>query len=197
MASRRSTPFAILGLLHLKPMSGYEIRKQAATSIGYFWNESYGQIYPALRELAAARLARRRTERGTRRPDRHVYEITPRGKEALRRWLAQPPRVAPVRNELLLKLFFAQPDAVAPQVEWIDRLLAAEAERQRQYAELRRRLTREQRRHPSLPHWLLTLSYGEHHSESLMRWCREALTQLAAKRSPAHRRHARTARRAR
>ena len=105
MNRRRSTPYAILGLLSVEPMSGYDIRKAAAESVGHFWSESFGQIYPALRELTRAGLVRRRTERQAG-PDRHVHEITARGRATLARWLLEPPRVTPVRSELLLKLFF-------------------------------------------------------------------------------------------
>ena len=62
-----STRYAILGLLSLAPMSGYEIRKVAASSIGHFWSESYGQIYPTLRKLVAAGLAKPRSRRGRQR----------------------------------------------------------------------------------------------------------------------------------
>src|SRR2546425_13255088 len=106
MISRsRSTPFAILGMLSFYPMSGYVIRKEAASSIGYLWNESYGQIYPALRELQARGLAKRPADRHAGHRDRQVYEITERGREALHLWRAELPRAMPLRNELLLKLF--------------------------------------------------------------------------------------------
>ena len=197
MKPRRSTPYAILGMLSIRPMSGYDIRKEAATSINYFWNESYGQIYPALGELAAEGLARRRTVRGSGRPDRHVYEVTPRGREALRRWLAEPPRDPPVRNELLLKLFFAEETSLESHVASVKRLLAQAIERLEQYQSLKDRLLREQAQHPSLRFWLITLSYGEHRSESLVRWCRETLAALGAKPRATPGRKARARKRAR
>jgi DNA-binding PadR family transcriptional regulator len=178
-------------------MSGYEIRKEAAASIGHFWSESYGQIYPALRELAAAGLARSRTERASGRPERHVFEITPAGTEALRRWLVEPPRPVPVRNELLLKLFFGDATSIPVHIEWIERLLAQETERRRHYADLRRQLMREQRRHPSLPFWLITLSFGEQHAESLVQWSRKTLARLEAGRKTARRASPRVRRRVR
>jgi DNA-binding PadR family transcriptional regulator len=179
----RSTPYAVLGMLSLAPMSGYDIRKEAETSIGYFWSESFGQIYPALRELTARGLIRRRAGRRGGDRERHVYEITERGREALAAWRAEPPRDAPVRNELLLKLFFGGHGPVAHEVEWIDRQLAREREALHAFARIREQLMKEQRDHPSLPFWLMTLSYGEHRSRSMIRWCREtrsALTALAA-----------------
>ena len=163
-------------------MSGYDIRKEAATSIGHFWSESYGQIYPALRELAALGLARQRPDVGARHARRIVYEITPHGREALRRWLAQPPRSEPVRSELLLKLFFGDERSIDTHLQWIRELLERSTERRRHYAALRRQLMHENADHPSLEFWLATLSFGEHHAEALVRWCRSARRALETKR---------------
>jgi PadR family transcriptional regulator AphA len=33
-------------------MSGYDLGQTIRESIGHFWNESYGQIYPNLRETS-------------------------------------------------------------------------------------------------------------------------------------------------
>ena len=54
MAPRSSsTSEALLGLLTIEPMSGYDLGLVIRDSIGHFWNESYGQIYPNLKRLAA------------------------------------------------------------------------------------------------------------------------------------------------
>ena len=169
-------------MLSFGAMSGYDIRKEAATSIGHFWSESYGQIYPALRELAALGLARQRPDVGARHARRIVYEITPHGREALRRWLAQPPRSEPVRSELLLKLFFGDERSIDTHLQWIRELLERSTERRRHYAALRRQLMHENADHPSLEFWLATLSFGEHHAEALVRWCRSARRALETKR---------------
>jgi len=179
----RSTPYAVLGMLSLAPMSGYDIRKEAETSIGYFWSESFGQIYPALRDLGARGLIRRRAGRRGGNRERHVYEITERGREALAAWRAEPPRDPPFRNELLLKLFFGGHGPPVHEIEWIDRQLGRELQALHEFGRIRELIMKEQRDHPSLPFWLMTLSYGEHRSRSLIRWCREtrrALTALAA-----------------
>jgi DNA-binding PadR family transcriptional regulator len=179
MAPRtRSTPYAILGMLSFEPMSGYDIRKESATSIGYFWSESYGQIYPALRELASTGLIRPRTGARIGGRERQVYEITPRGREALRRWRALPPRPAPVRNELLLKLFFGRKESVDLDLDWITELVKTEAARLAEFRRIRSQLMAERRDHPSLPFWLATLSYGEHHSRAVLRWGRESVRAL-------------------
>ena len=65
--------YAILGMLSIRPMSGYDVRKEIQESISNFWTESYGQIYPALKSLVAEKLVTRTVQRGVGKPDRHVY----------------------------------------------------------------------------------------------------------------------------
>ena len=180
MNRRRSTPYAILGLLSLRPMSGYDVRKASAESVGHFWSESYGQIYPALRELTEDGLARRTTERRAGKPDRHVYEITERGRTALRAWLVEPPRPTPVRSELLLKLFFGDEATAARQADWVAGLLAEANAQLEAYARIKRALRRDPTTSAHRAHWLITLSYGEHRAESHRRWASETLVTLRA-----------------
>ena len=100
--------YAILGMLSLRPMSGYDIRKTVEQSIAHFWNESYGQIYPTLRRLATRGFVVRRVGDANGRSDRQVYALTKRGQTRLREWLIEAPESRPFRNELLLKLFFGR-----------------------------------------------------------------------------------------
>lgn len=60
--------YAIFGALSIEPMSGYEIQKILSHSIGHFWNEGYGQIYPTLKQLSGAGLVTSRVEAGVGRP---------------------------------------------------------------------------------------------------------------------------------
>ncbi|MDH3629255.1 MAG: PadR family transcriptional regulator, partial [Acidobacteriota bacterium] len=48
MPDRSSSRYAVLGILTLEPMSGYDIKKFIETSVAHFWRESYGNIYPLL-----------------------------------------------------------------------------------------------------------------------------------------------------
>jgi len=100
------TAYVILGMVSREPRSGYEIKALVDRTTRFFWAASYGQIYPELKRLAAAGLVEGRDEpRGERR--RTVYAITAAGTEALREWLRRPPETYEVRDEGLLKLFFA------------------------------------------------------------------------------------------
>ena len=49
----RQTDYVILGLLAERPLSGYQIKKIIDIRFQFFWSESFGQIFPALKSLAA------------------------------------------------------------------------------------------------------------------------------------------------
>jgi DNA-binding PadR family transcriptional regulator len=96
----------ILGFLDFGPRSGYDIKAAVEKSTRFFWAASYGQLYPELRRLAAAGLIEGESApRGARR--RTVYTITEAGREALRAWLRSPGLTHEIRDEGLLKIFFA------------------------------------------------------------------------------------------
>ena len=100
------TAYVILGMLGWRPMSGYEIKSLVDRSTRFFWAASYGQIYPELRRLAAAGLIEgKASPQGGRR--RNLYRLTTEGRRELRKWLNTDPGVFEVRDEGLLKLFFA------------------------------------------------------------------------------------------
>ena len=103
----RQTDYVILGLLGERPMSGYQIKKVVDIRFGFFWNESFGQIFPALKRLAEEGLI---TEAETAREGGHspkLYRATPNGVAALQSWLAMPVEKETYRLEILLKLYFS------------------------------------------------------------------------------------------
>jgi DNA-binding PadR family transcriptional regulator len=106
MEELNATAYVILGFVRGEPRSGYEIKALVDNSTRFFWAASYGQIYPELKRLSEAGLiAGKDVPTGGRR--RAVYEITADGEEELRAWLRQPPHTFEMRDEGLLKLFFA------------------------------------------------------------------------------------------
>ena len=101
-----ATAKVILGMLAARPRSGYEIKQLVDSSARFFWTASYGQIYPELKKLEKAGLiAGDDTSRGARQ--RTTFKLTADGKRAAREWIGSPPEVLEIRDEGLLKLFFA------------------------------------------------------------------------------------------
>jgi DNA-binding PadR family transcriptional regulator len=94
-------------MLKLGVGTGYDIKRIIDDTTRFFWTASYGQIYPELKRLRKAGLVTARDEpRG--KVKRTVYELTPKGEEALREWLTDRESVLfEIRDESLLRLFFA------------------------------------------------------------------------------------------
>lgn len=165
-----STRYAILGLLSIEPMSGYDIRRASTETLAHFWHESYGQIYPALAKLAREGLVRLLPRAQDDARARKVYGLTPKGRKALAEWRRRAPESRPFRNELLLKIFTADTlAAVAPHL--VD-LRAREVERLKEYAAIERRIAREAKDHPL---WKATVRYGVHRSRAVIAWIDETL----------------------
>jgi PadR family transcriptional regulator AphA len=106
MPKVNKTKYAILGVLSIKPGSGYDIKKFCDQSIAHFWHENFGHIYPVLKQMEEKGLITKKIERTEGKPDRNIYQITPAGKTELHDWLLLPVESAPMRSEFLLKLAF-------------------------------------------------------------------------------------------
>ena len=100
--------YALLGLLHEGPQSGYDLRKTFVSTPMAIFSDSPGAIYPALRRLARQGwITPVQAAAGGRR--RRLFAPTPRGRRALRAWLATPAtrlEVARGWDVLMLRLAF-------------------------------------------------------------------------------------------
>jgi PadR family transcriptional regulator AphA len=178
MGGRQSSEYAILGMLSLRPMSGYDIRKTVQESIRYFWSESYGQIYPALKRLEAQKLVEHARGAQKGRAGRRVYALTGAGRRELQEWLMRQPQMPPFRNELLLKLFFGRLVPREACQEHVRHFRQRQQDFLRTYRQVERWLHAEHERHPDLPFWLMTLNYGMHQARALRDWCDETVAAL-------------------
>lgn len=136
------TSYAVLGMVGLRgPSTAYEIKRALGHLAGEFWAVPHVQHYREAQRLEAAGLLRAAEERTGRR--RRTYSLTPSGRQALRRWLADPVAgTMEIRDEGELKLFFAElapPGAVAAlaeaQAEAYRRRLRALAQLEARFAE--------------------------------------------------------------
>lgn len=168
------TPFAILGALSMWPMSGYDIRKVLERGMGRYWAESYGQIYPFLKQLLARGSIRKSEEKGRGKPDRHVYSLTEKGRKELKEWLVRPAGPAPCREELLLKLFFGSQVEPFVCIGQIQRFRDYHRNSLRDSEQIEKSLVGAEESPDSI-YWLITMKFSQHVSRALMAWCDEAL----------------------
>jgi len=108
--------YALLGLLHKEPASGYDLRKIFQSTPMAHYSSSPGAIYPALRRLEQQRLITGSVERPQTLRPRKTFRPTRRGSQELERWLDLPitsDDVAFRLDELLLRFAFMahRPDA--------------------------------------------------------------------------------------
>ena len=97
-------------------------------SVGHFWNESYGQIYPNLKKLAAERTCHARRPKSKRAsPTARSTPSRSKGRERLARWLAVEPQPEVPRNELLLKLFFGAQASPRILIGYLERMAEEKA----------------------------------------------------------------------
>lgn len=180
MARRSSSSKEVLlGLLAIDSMSGYELGQSIRASVGHFWNESYGQIYPNLKALAKEGFVSSKTERQKGKPERRIYSITNKGRERLRKWLAVPPQPEIPRNELLLKLFFGPQIPAEVLIGYVTHM----AEEERAILSLLEDAEREQinnllSHYPGAPYWRMAAHFGQEELRAHLRWAEETLAEL-------------------
>lgn len=176
MARSSRTRYAVLGMLAGAPMTGYALREEINASLGHFWSESDGQLYPTLRDLAHEGLVSTEPAPGNGR-GRAVHRLLPAGRQELQAWLASDPQsLLAHRNELLLQLFFgrhAEPGVLRDKLERHRQRVAALLADYRRLEE-----TVEADRSPDRPYWLVTLRHGIRLAEAQLAWHEDARVLL-------------------
>jgi DNA-binding PadR family transcriptional regulator len=184
MPRENKSKYALMGILSLGPMSGYDIKKTIEVSLGNFWSESYGQIYPILKSLVEEGLATSTVETQTGKPNRHVYALTDAGRREFGRWLRRPSEYEVGRSELLLKLFFGWQVPVDESRRKVEAFRDLQEGLLRKYEGIEQWLKETEADEPGLPYWLVTVSYGKHVSRALVEWCDETLAGLRSMDEP-------------
>jgi PadR family transcriptional regulator, regulatory protein AphA len=159
------TAYVILGMVSKEPRSGYEIKAVVDKTTRFFWTASYGQIYPELKRLSEAGLVKG-VDSPTGGRKRTVYEITADGEDELKGWLRQPPRTYEMREEGLLKLFFA---GALPPEEAAEILRAMREHRLEMAAQLREMEPMAAAKPDPFP--LMVLRSGIEFTEWFADWC--------------------------
>jgi DNA-binding PadR family transcriptional regulator len=151
-------------MLGLGARTGYDIKGIVDRSTRFFWAASYGQIYPELKELEKGGLVTGKlAPTGARK--RKEYELTEAGRRVLAAWAAAPAQMPELRDESLLKLFFA--DAL-PFEEAIEQLRARRAGHE-EFLGLLREIDARPGDDP--PFVGLVLQYGIEYAQFNIEWC--------------------------
>jgi PadR family transcriptional regulator, regulatory protein AphA len=122
------TAYAILGLLHGRPMHGYEIARhfKLDADLGQVVPADMSTIYTFLKDLQEHGLIRGERETVGARPPRTVFSLTAEAESLFLEWLRRPvARMREVRLDFLLKLYFAQQRGAAEAAALVRAQIAA------------------------------------------------------------------------
>jgi DNA-binding PadR family transcriptional regulator len=153
-------------------------------SVGFFWGESFGQIYPALKRLLANGLIVARKPASGAKATRQEYSITPAGRLRLQEWLAVPFRDDPPRDEFLLKLFFASDAGPGVALKQVAKFMENNRQLLATLEELQKLGATRSSHYAGFPYWMLTLDYGVRHLRMTLEWSQNAVVVLKALESP-------------
>lgn len=164
--------YIILGFLLCSNMSGYDIKRFMEQSIAYFYDASFGSIYPMLKKMEEEGTVAAMESVGSGKY-RKEYAITEAGKEAFFAWLEQPMALNRARHDHLVRIFFYR---FLPR-DRAKALIGAFIETVGN--ELRELQTLQGRIHPGAGVFeLATLDYGQQYYKFTMAWCEDFLRQL-------------------
>ena len=172
MAREKRIDMVILGLLSHEDLTGYDMKKRIDGSIRFFWKGSFGNIYPALRDMETQGLIVKREASVTGR-EKITYSITQSGRKNLEKWLSDERSSNEIRYETLLKVFFggqAKKEVSLHNIEVFEERIRADLALMKSYCEqLKNALDDEDHRY-----YYLTASFGVESYEAYLKWCKKA-----------------------
>lgn len=180
MAKVNKTKYALLGVLGLMSGSGYDIKKFCDSSIGYFWNENYGHIYPVLQRMEDEELITKEVKQTEGRPTKNVYSITQKGRDELQEWLMLPVEQEPIRSEFLLKIFLSKDITAEKIIEKLKTIKEKSEEELKEYSEIANMLNVQLKNtdKKSAILYLSTVNYGKEIEEAKIKWYEETIKAL-------------------
>lgn len=166
-----SLSHAILGLLSIQPMSGYDLKHVAFDqTVAHFWRADQAQIYRTLDKMAKEGWVTSELEIQEDRPNRKVYQVTPDGKTELDCWLRAEQALYTHREAFLVQLFFASslPDEVV--LQHIDAQIAGHQARLAAFDQINMPPSEDAGRQRQQRFWQMTLDFGIALEETYLRW---------------------------
>jgi DNA-binding PadR family transcriptional regulator len=125
-----STAYAVLGFLALRPWTTYELAQNMRRNFHFFFRRAESALYEEPKRLVREGYAIATQDHVGARA-RTTYAITPKGRRALRKWLATPCPEPSLDAEVLVRLFFARASDPEQVASWITRTRAVADDVQR------------------------------------------------------------------
>lgn len=116
--------YVILGLLYSGAKTGYEMKKQFENYFTFFFDASYGSVYPTLNKLEQEGHITKHTVIQEDKPNKHEYMITDTGKALFDEYLNSPVLDDSIRADLCVRLYFGEFADQKQVVHWLEERIA-------------------------------------------------------------------------
>ncbi|MCU1639558.1 MAG: regulatory protein [Microbacteriaceae bacterium] len=103
-----SLRYALLALLRVGPLTGYDLQKQFAVSVGHVWHAPDSQIYPELRKMETDGLIEAEEIPWGAKGKKRRYHATPAGAQAFLDWMNAPLSYSRVRDPAHLRAAYLE-----------------------------------------------------------------------------------------
>lgn len=109
----------ILGMLMKRSLSGYEIKQYFETRFSYFFDASYGTIYPMLNKMERDGLLSKEVVIQSGRPNKNIYTITELGRTKFGTYIDSAVDADVYKSDFLTRMFFGEFAATDQIAGWI------------------------------------------------------------------------------
>ena len=113
----------LLGMLLEKPMSGYDIKQYIEINFPFFFVASYGTIYPTLNKMEKEGYITKELQIQEGKPNKNVYSITEKGKEAFYMYMDSPVEPLTIRFDFIMRMHFGHHAERQKILYWIEQEL--------------------------------------------------------------------------
>jgi len=170
---------AILVCLTEGKQSGYDVNKAFQGSIGFFWHSDHQRIYRELSKILKLGWVECELVEQPSKPNKKLYSLTQAGIDQLKEWAKKPSPTAPLKDDLLVRLFslhMLDLAILAEQVrarreEHVAKLILYRKIQVRYYSDVDPTDARTVGKY-------LSLKFGMRDAERWIAWCDEALFTL-------------------
>ncbi|WP_166240296.1 PadR family transcriptional regulator [Paenibacillus turpanensis] len=163
----------ILGMLMDSSISGYDIKQNFEKLFSYFYNASYGTIYPTLSRMEKEGLITKQSFVQEGKPNKNVYTITQLGRKAFLEYLQSEIQNAEVKSDFMIRLFFGKWAEPALMIRWME-----EGIRKTEETLAKLRTEQEQWKDELSPSQLICLRIGISNNEAVLANLQEGIAQI-------------------
>jgi DNA-binding PadR family transcriptional regulator len=176
----KKTRYVLLGLLQEENLSGYDMKKIIEIRMPFFWQESYGQIYPELSNMKEEGLIEisNTCSTGDIKREKVRYNITPKGQEELKKWMEAENEKDTSRSEFLLKMYLSTDRNLDEMRRHITKFKEQSEEKLVQFKMFDLQLNQNKEIHNKHKQILYVLNLGMRQAKLYIDWSKDVLEDL-------------------